>query len=190
MNDRLKRLIPDQESVRNNRWLRWLGPTLLEPRLWHFTRRGTALGTALGIFFGLLIPIAQIPLSAGTAVLLRANVPSAIASTLITNPLTFGPIYYAAYQLGTTLVGKGEARATTNVQQPRNEETTARLASAWERVTTTGKPLVLGLAIMAIIMSVLTYLTVSLLWRFKIVLAWRRRHRKPTLLRRSARQED
>ncbi|MDO9012805.1 MAG: DUF2062 domain-containing protein [Gallionella sp.] len=71
------------------------GPdTARYPRLWRPTRHGVALGVALGIFFGLLVPLAQIPLSVGMAVLLRANVPTAIASTLVSNPVTFGPIYY------------------------------------------------------------------------------------------------
>src|SRR5690606_24359647 len=104
MKAKLKRLIPTRESVQQNRWLRWLGPTLLEPRLWHMGRRGIALGVALGVFFGFLIPIAQIPASAAMAVVLRANVPMAIASTLVTNPVTFGPIYYAAYRLGSFIV--------------------------------------------------------------------------------------
>ncbi|MDO9012883.1 MAG: DUF2062 domain-containing protein [Gallionella sp.] len=55
---------------------------------------------ALGVFFGLLIPIAQIPLTVAAAIVMRANVPAAAASTLITNPITFGPIYYGAYWLG------------------------------------------------------------------------------------------
>ena len=58
-----------------------MGPILQHPRLWHVSRRGIALGVALGLFFGLLLPIAQIPMSAGVAVALRANVPAAVAST-------------------------------------------------------------------------------------------------------------
>lgn len=84
MMQRLRRWLPTREQVQANRWLRWLGPRLLHPRLWHFSRRGVAVGAALGVFFGLLIPIAQIPLAAGMAVLLRANLPAAMGSTLVT----------------------------------------------------------------------------------------------------------
>jgi hypothetical protein len=92
----LRRLLPDPERVRANRWLRWLGPAVLAPQLWRFTRRSVALGVALGVFFGLLIPIAQIPLSAAAAIVLRANIPTAMASTLVSNPVTYAPLYYAA----------------------------------------------------------------------------------------------
>ena len=61
---------------------------------------------AVGIFFGLLVPIAQIPLSVGAAIVMGANVPAAVSSTLVSNPLTFAPIYYLAYQAGSRIVGK------------------------------------------------------------------------------------
>jgi uncharacterized protein len=96
---RLRNWLPGAEAIRASRWLRWLGPALHHPRLWHVSRRGVALGMALGFFFGLLIPLAQIPLSAAAAVALRANVPAAVASTLVTNPVTFAPIYYAAWRV-------------------------------------------------------------------------------------------
>lgn len=189
MKKHLKRLLPDQESVRNNRWLRWLGPTLLNPRLWHFTRRGTAMGAALGIFFGLLIPIAQIPLSVGAAVLLRANVPTAIASTLITNPVTFAPIYYAAYQIGSKLIGESEARSTAIPPKQRGEGAVAWLAYSWDRATGVGKPLLLGLTILACSLGLLVYLIITFLWRLKIRRAWRLRHRKAALRRLKAKQK-
>ncbi len=101
----LARFLPSPETLQRNRWLRWLGPALHHPRLWHLSRRGLALGMAVGVFFGLLIPIAQIPLSAAAAVALRANVPAAVASTLVTNPVTFGPVYYVAWRLGSAVLG-------------------------------------------------------------------------------------
>ena len=82
MFDRLKRLMPTRESVAGNRWLRWLGPALHHPRLWHFSRKGIALGLALGIFFGLLIPVAQIPMSAAAAVAMSLSSVSVIANAL------------------------------------------------------------------------------------------------------------
>src|SRR5512139_3309070 len=103
-----RRWVPTAESLRANRWLRWIGPALHHPRLWHMSRRGIALGMGVGVFFGLLIPIAQIPLSVGAAVLLRANVPTAAASTLVSNPATYGPLYYAAWRLGKAVLGEEE----------------------------------------------------------------------------------
>jgi len=52
-----RRLIPSREALLTNRWLRWLAPWLGHPKLWHWSRRGVVLGVALGVFFGLLIPL-------------------------------------------------------------------------------------------------------------------------------------
>ncbi|MDZ4201332.1 MAG: DUF2062 domain-containing protein [Gallionella sp.] len=174
MKQRLQRLLPNAESVRHNRWLRWIGPALHHPQLWRITRRGVALGVGLGIFFGLLVPVAQIPLSAAAAVFLRANIPTAIASTLVTNPVTFAPIYYAAYHLGARLIGDdGGAQGFETAQTEHGE-------AGWiERIAALGKPLLLGLLILSSSMGTLAYLLISGLWRLKISLAWRRRHRTP-----------
>jgi uncharacterized protein YcfJ len=49
MLDRLRRLMPSHEGVANNRWLKWLGPSVLHPRLFHLSRRGVATGAAIGV---------------------------------------------------------------------------------------------------------------------------------------------
>lgn len=177
MKEYLKRLLPDAERLRHNRWLRWLGPALHHPRLWHVTRRGVALGIALGIFFGLLVPVAQIPLAATAAVVLRANIPTAVASTLVTNPITFAPVYYGAWHIGVLLIGEaGEPPDPEQAQVADKDD-----PRSWmERIVALGKPLLLGLVIVACSAGVLAYLLISLLWRLKILLAWRRRrlHRR------------
>ncbi len=163
--ERLRAMIPTREQIHNNRWLGWLGPRLLHPKLWHWSRRGVALGVALGIFFGLLIPIAQIPFSVATAVLLRANVPAAAASTLITNPFTFPPIYYAAYHLGAWANGDTQP----NVADRTDTKQLDADASFWQRISALGKPLILGLAIMATLGGLLTYALITLVWRWRIL---------------------
>lgn len=178
---RLQRFLPSARDVLASRWLRWLGPALQHPRLWHLSRRGIATGVGVGLFFGFLVPVAQIPLSAGAAVLLRANVPCAIASTLVTNPLTFGPVYFAAWKLGGVLLGvpvAPPALAAPPVAAPLPP-------GPWwhglrERVAGVGKPLLLGLAILAVASSLGAYLLVS--WGWWARTHWRRRWR----LRRAA----
>nr|WP_207184496.1 DUF2062 domain-containing protein [Rubrivivax gelatinosus] len=172
----MRRWLPDAESIRSNRWLRWLGPALHHPRLWHLSRRGLALGMALGFFFGLLVPLAQIPLSAAAAVALRANVPAAVASTLVSNPLTFGPLYYAAWRLGSAVLGE-PAQPPAALVAPEVEP--AADVSWWQRavqrILGVGKPLLLGLAMMATGVGITTYFVVSAIWRLKVL--WKRRRR-------------
>jgi hypothetical protein len=177
---RLKRWLPDAESIRANRWLRWIGPALHHPRLWRPSRRGLALGMALGFFFGLLVPLAQIPLSAAAAVALQANVPAAVAGTLVTNPLTFGPVYYAAWRLGSAIFGDTTQPPPT--ADPSTEEATSD-ASWWRtatpRILGVGKPLLLGPAVLATAVGFASYFVVSAAWRLSVLWKWRRRrHRR------------
>jgi len=169
--ERLRTWVPTRERLESNPWLRWLAPWLGHPKLWHWSRRGVALGVALGVFFGLLIPLAQIPLTAAAAIVLRANLPVAAASTLITNPVTFGPVYYAAYRLGSWLTGETSppAEAATDASAPDVEK------SLWQRIVTLGKPLLVGLASMAAIAGLLTYAVIDLIWRWQTKRRWRRR---------------
>lgn len=183
MKNRIKTWLPKPETLQNNRWLRWMGPVLNHPRLWHFSRKGIALGLALGIFFGLLIPVAQIPFAAAMAVALRANVPMAVASTLVTNPVTFGPVYYGAYRLGKAVLGEeaptdreiaSELQATQEAP-PAVQGLGNRLRHGLHQLTTVGKPLVVGLAIVASLSGVAVYFLVSGIWILRT--RWQRSQR-------------
>ncbi len=169
---RLRALIPTREALLANRWLAWLRPFLDHPQLWRWSRRGVATGVALGIFFGLLIPIAQIPVSAAAAIALRANVPAAAASTLVTNPVTFGPVYYLAYQLGNRLTG----RHTTPPPPASDHEGDTRPLG--ERLRHIGLPLLVGLAVMATAFGLGSYALISLIWYLRVKAKRRRRLRK------------
>jgi hypothetical protein len=184
MKSKFKKWLPDPEAVRSNRWLRWMGPVLNHPRLWHFSRKGIAMGLALGIFFGLLIPVAQIPFAATMAVVLRANLPVAVASTLVTNPVTFGPVYYGAYRLGKAILGQ-EALSERDALKALNKVQTAPASSdkSWtERMELwltqfgkIGKPLAVGLAIVATASGLLVYFLASAVWALRT--RWTRRQR-------------
>lgn len=154
-----------------------MGPSLHHPRLWHLSRRGLALGMALGIFFGLLIPIAQIPASAAAAVLLRANLPAAVASTLVTNPITFGPVYYAAWRVGSAILGEPVADDEVPPEVPEVDVAPDQswLGGLQQRVMGVGKPLLVGLCVLATTLSVATYFGVLWLWTLSVL--WRRRRR-------------
>jgi uncharacterized protein (DUF2062 family) len=178
MKHHVKRLMPTPESMRRNRWLRWIGPALHHPRLWHMSRRGIALGMAIGVFFGLLIPIAQIPLSVGAAVVLRANVPTAAVSTLVSNPATYGPLYYAAWRLGKAVLGEPVAedkRPPLAEPRPLPDNGRGWFARTWDGITALGKPLLLGMALMASSVGLLTYAVASVVLAMNV--RWQRRRR-------------
>ncbi|MEW5967425.1 MAG: DUF2062 domain-containing protein [Pseudomonadota bacterium] len=175
MLERFRRFLPDSHTLREHRVLRWLGPWLHHPRLWHINRRGIAMGVAVGVFFGLLIPVAQILFATLAALFFRANIPAAVGSTLITNPFTFAPVYYAAYHLGAWLLGTANVPVEEVDLEHVAAETLTGLALWMDRLATVGAPLALGLLTLAVCLSVLTYFAVHWTWRLRIVRAWQRR---------------
>ena len=134
-----------------------------------------ALGAAIGVFFGLLVPIAQIPLSAFAAVALRANLPAAAASTLVTNPVTFAPVYYAAWKTGDALLGSTGRPPPSLEPEPQGAADVSRLTDVWLGMTGVGKRLLLGLAIFACVFGLAVYLLIHSVWALRIRSKRRRR---------------
>lgn len=161
-----------------------MGSGIHHPRLWQLSRRGIALGFAIGIFYGLLLPFGQIPLAGVTAILLRGNVPVAMASTFISNPVSFPLIYYLAYKLGLLLMGSDPAAAELAGPWPdplliesqiAAADSPGWLAATWAYLDALGKPLLLGLVVMAAAGSLLAHLLINQAWRVSARIAWRRR---------------
>jgi hypothetical protein len=173
-----RRLIPHPDSLARHRALAWLAPLVRDPRLWRLSCRGVALGVAIGVFFGFLIPIGQIPLAAILAFVLRANVGAAAASTLVSNPLTFPPIYLAAYQIGAWLLAVPVEPAELREVEQAAEALAEARPTWWERMSGIGAALAVGLALMALTGSLAAYFTVTLLWRAAVWLRMRRRARR------------
>jgi len=174
-----RRFMPDPHRIRKHRFLTWLGPRLHDPRLLHVSREGIARGAAIGGFFGLLIPIGQIPIAAAAAIAWRANLPMAAASTLITNPFTFAPIYYLAYRVGLFFIGAESLPSDT----PESLEIASPEQTSWfelwsERILGHGKPLFVGLFVLACGYATISYFAINLLWRAFTLRAWRRRPKR------------
>lgn len=162
----IRRWLPDARAVRASPALRWLGPLLERPWLWRFTRRGVAIGLTLGMFFGLLLPLAQSLFSGALAVLLRANLPAAVLATFVSNPLTTPAIVVAGYYVGTLALGLPFSPPGDEAGLP------------WsERIVSMGEPLLAGLLIVASLAALLTYVGVLVAWRVSARLRLARRAR-------------
>jgi uncharacterized protein len=174
----MRRFLPTTEEVRRTRIVRWLGPAVQHPRLWHMSRRGVALGLGIGVFFGLLIPVAQIPCAAVFAVGLRANITVAVAGTLVTNPFTFPAIYYVAYCIGSALMGTAAPPPEAAELYAASEAVSSWFADAFHGLASLGKPLVLGLAVLAPSSAVAIYMAVMAGWRWRVLAKLRQRRRE------------
>ena len=96
----LRSHIPTRETIHRYRLLRPFARHLSRPELWRMTRRSVPRAVALGLGIGVIIPIMHVVIAALLAIPTRANVAIAAAFTLVVNPLTIPPLYYAAYHVG------------------------------------------------------------------------------------------
>lgn len=172
-----RKYLPTPESIAANRYLRRFGPHLRHPNLWHINRRSVAGGTAVGMFAGLIPGSNPVQFAAGAlgALLFKVNLPVSIFVTLYSNPFTILPLYYGAYQLGKLIIGgDGEMIAPPNLTFSDLIGSTMALLGWFSAL---GKPLVIGLITLAVVLAALGYVVVDLAWRAYIILAWRRRRR-------------
>jgi uncharacterized protein (DUF2062 family) len=177
MRDWMRKRLPTEESLKAHPGLRWMGPLLRRPWLWHLTRRRVALGAGIGVFFGFMFPVLQIAGAAVFAVLLRANLPVAAFSTFVTNPLTYAPVLVAAYQAGSALLG--EPVEPDNKAVLAGVTTPAEQSPGWiERARAIGKPLFVGLAVFAVVGGISAWALVHLAWTVGVRLKQQRRRRE------------
>jgi uncharacterized protein len=159
----------ERRKLARHRLLRPLRPWLRNRALWTFERDGVARGVAIGLFFGFLIPIAQILFAAIVAVLLRGNLTVAAAATLVTNPLTFPFVYYIAYRIGSRLL-TGETLSPADVALIEQAAERLPAAGGWLSsligwTSSVGMSLAVGLGVLAVTSAVLGYVLVQVGWR-------------------------
>ena len=155
-----------RESILASRWLRPFAHLFSHPALWHLSRRSVPRALALGLFAAFILPVGQFALAALLALPIRANVPLAAAATLVTNPLTFPPVYFSAYKLGSFLL-----------QHPSSEGAGELASSFGAKILDVSGPTALGLLIFAIVGALLGYFIGAMWWRLRLVRLWRRKSR-------------
>jgi uncharacterized protein (DUF2062 family) len=156
--------------VRNHWSLRPFRRWLRHRSLWSLEQHPVARGVAIGLFFGILLPVAQILFAAVAAVLLRANLAVAAASTLVTNPLTFPFVYYLAYRVGSFLSGgRGSGGDVALSQEAAGHATDVGgwVAALGNWASSIGVPLAIGVVTLATAASLLGYLLVHAIWQWR-----------------------
>jgi uncharacterized protein len=157
-------------SRQRHRWKeRWfMRPfrLLLEhPAYWSLNRRNVSRAFAIGLFAAFVpLPI-QTALGATLAILMRVNVPAAIAGTMFVNPVTMVPIYLAAYWLGCRLLGQTMQAVSFEM--------------SWQWLATTllpiWKPFLLGCLVLGTASAIGGYLLLGGVWRLSVAMRYHKR---------------
>jgi uncharacterized protein len=134
---------------------------------WSLNRRSVTRAVALGMFVAFIpLPI-QMPVAAVLALIARVNVPVAIASVFVTNPLTTVPVFYAAYRIGCLLLGL--------------EPHTFEYEMSWTWLQTellpVWRPFLLGCLALGIGSAVMSYVLLGGIWHLTLVLKFHERKR-------------
>jgi len=178
MRRQIRKLLPDHEAIRSNRWLAPFGNTLLHPRLWHLNRRSAAGAVAAGMFCGLIPGPLQMLGAAICAVVFRVNLPLAMLTTLYTNPFTIVPLYIVAFAIGQWAWPGANERFVA----PPEPDAAGLVAWAHELVdwmVGLGAPLAVGLVLLALGLALAGYIVVRLAWRIYLLRAWHQRRLRP-----------
>jgi uncharacterized protein len=181
MRKQLRKYLPDNQTVRDNRWLAPFASTLLHPRLWHLNRHSAAGAVAAGLFCGLIPGPLQMLGAAFCAVVFRINLPLAMLTTLYSNPVTIVPLYLVAFGLGEASLSLVGNQTGSHFTPPPDYGTDGLLAWGQELVhwmLRLGRPLAVGLVLLASLLAFAGYLVVRLGWRIYLVRAWRQRQRR------------
>lgn len=178
-----RKYLPDAESIKQNRYIRFFGSALQHPNLWHLNRRSVAGGVAVGMFTGLVPGSNPVQFTAAAifSTIFRVNLPVAVFVTLYTNPFTIVPLYILAYKLGALFIGQGNAKVPHHELNVWDLPFSEWIPALVHWATAMGKPLALGLVLMALVFAAVGYAAVHLAWRAYVVLKWRKRK-----MRRSA----
>ena len=178
MRKHFRKLLPDRAAVLENRWLAPFAGTLLHPRLWHLNRHSAAGAVAAGMFCGLIPGPFQMLGAAICAVAFRVNLPLALVTTFYTNPFTIVPLYVAAFGLGKFALGAGGAFVAPPDYGDAGLITWVGALMHW--MGQLGRPLALGLVLLATLLAAAGYALVRAAWRWHLVRAWQtRRARRP-----------
>lgn len=173
----IKKYLPSHESIKQNRFIGLFGSFLHHHNLWHLHRRSVAGGVAVGFFAGLIPgsnPV-QFFFAALFAIVFKVNLPVAVFTTLYSNPLTIVPIYIVAYAIGEFVIGNGTGNLPQVELHLLDKNIGEWLPALVDWAVSLGKPLLVGIFLLALLLSITSYFAVRGVWRLYVVYEWRKR---------------
>ncbi|MDD5394167.1 MAG: DUF2062 domain-containing protein [Thiothrix sp.] len=154
-----RKLSPSPETIKQHKHLQFLGNTLHLACLWQLNRRTIPSAVAIGLFVMWLPVPFHVLLVALLVVLFRTNLPIALVTVFINNPLTMGPMYYADYKLGVLLL-----------QSPaKHFKFEASLHWLTHGFLPLWKPLMTGAFSLAFVSAIIGFYGLHLVWRLYIL---------------------
>jgi uncharacterized protein (DUF2062 family) len=166
---RVFKTLSRQRHLWKTRWFLRPARVLLESsQYWSLNRRNVTRAFALGLLLAFIPLPVHMALAAALALLLRLNIPAAVAGTLIVNPLTAVPIYILCYRVGRALLSA----------PPRPFHFEASLHWLSTGLLPIWKPFLLGCLVVGTLAATLGYLLLGGIWHLSLVLKYHKRKRE------------
>lgn len=174
---KLKQWLPTPEKLHESKIMKWFAPFVADPRLWHLHRDSLTRAVYLGVLCAFFPLPGQMPLAIAGALLLRANIPMAVALTWITNPLTTIPVVWLSYSVGAIITGESLIGIKTVgvILSDITLWATGHLDNPFAHHLFSLKAFIVGLIVSAIITSIIFGLLFRLAFHYHIVRSWRKR---------------
>ncbi len=172
-----RKFLPSHDAVKQNRYVAWFGPRLQHHNLWHLHRRSVAGGVAAGLFAGLIPgsnPV-QFTAAALLSIAFRVNLPVAVLVTLYSNPFTIVPLYYVAFKLGQLVMLQSDGALPAVALSLEGKGFMEWIPAALDWIASVGKPLIVGLPLLALLLAVIGYFLVDWSWQLYVRYQWHRR---------------
>jgi len=130
----------------------------------NFNRKMVTRGVLVGLFWGFIpMPMQMLGVMLTTP-FFRFNVPIALATVWLSNPVTYGPLWYLEYTTGNLLLGR---EGLDNI-----ELTMTWFQNHWDDIVV---PLYVGTAFYSTVVAYLIYLLLNWLWKRSAIQEWRDR---------------
>lgn len=169
-----KRYLPEHHIFREHRHIRLFGDLLHDHTLWRLTRRSVAGAIAIGLFCAFIPFFGQMLIAAALAIYCRVNLPIAVVFTWASNPLTFAPIFYMAYRIGSLFLDLPVRYTRFHLSY---DWFRAVLHEIW-------LPVLLGSLLLGTLAALAGYYGTSLLWRLLLLRKRDERRSKRPFMRR------
>lgn len=156
------------QSMLNSFELKRIKSSFTDPCFWSYDLQPLARGVAAGLAAA-VIPGLQIFYAAILVFVLRGNLPVALLSTLVTNPLTVVPVTYSVYYIGTLILGNHRGEFVIKDFQWDFSSFHAFWSnlSAW--VLQFGKGFLIGLPIASLLLGIIGYFGTLFIWEIMVL---------------------
>ena len=173
----LRRVLPNHQTIRDNRHIARFGHHLQHHNLWHLHRRAVAGGVAAGMFAGLIPGSNPVQFTAGAllAITFKVNLPLSMLVTLYSNPFTIVPLYLLAFKLGQLALLQSGGELPSFALGLDGKGFMEWIPAALHWLGSVGKPLVVGLPLLAILLALIGYFVTDWAWRLGVMWKWRQR---------------